>query len=180
VSLGGMAVRIGLPPPVAMFNNSGTAYAASSARAAATPIESRFVLWFNGNGIVENYWVPRETGADYNMTPCLRPLEPFRKDIHIITGLDKSQRERPSRRDELADVGRSLHRTRRGRAVDRSKNGPPRPASEHPPVAERRGRQNSFTPLKNILNPRSSNRLPPNHSPRRPQFRTPPVYCEGR
>jgi hypothetical protein len=85
VGLGSMAVRVGLPPLAAMFNSSGTAYAAKTG---AQPIESRFVLWFNGNGIVENYWVPRETGADYNLTPCLRPLEPFKQDIHIITGLD--------------------------------------------------------------------------------------------
>jgi hypothetical protein len=85
VGLGGMTVRIGLPPLVAMFNSSGTAYAAKTGTAA---IESRFVLWFNGNGIVENYWVPREEGADYNITPCLKPLEPFKKDIHVITGLD--------------------------------------------------------------------------------------------
>jgi hypothetical protein len=85
VGLGGMAVRIGLPPLAAMFNSSGTAYAAKTGSA---PIESRFVLWFNGNGVVENYWVPREVGADYNITPCLRPLEPFKQDIHVITGLD--------------------------------------------------------------------------------------------
>src|SRR5436190_601324 len=85
VGLGGMAVRIGLPPLAAMFNSSGTAYAAKTGTA---PIESRFVLWFNGNGIVENYWVPRELGTDYNITPSLKPLEPFKKDIHIITGLD--------------------------------------------------------------------------------------------
>ena len=80
-----MAVRIGLPPLAAMFNASGTAYAAATG---ATPIESRFVLWFNGNGVVENYWVPREVGTNYNITPCLRPLEPFKQDIHVITGLD--------------------------------------------------------------------------------------------
>jgi len=80
-----MAVRIGLPPLAAMFNASGTAYAASTG---ASPIESRFVLWFNGNGVVENYWVPREVGANYDITPCLRPLEPFKQDIHVITGLD--------------------------------------------------------------------------------------------
>jgi hypothetical protein len=85
VSLGGMAVRIGLPPLAAMFNSSGTAYAGKTGTAA---IESRFVLWFNGNGIVENYWVPREVGANYDLTPCLKPLEPFKKDIHVITGLD--------------------------------------------------------------------------------------------
>src|SRR3954447_9687225 len=82
--LSGAAVRIGLPPLVAMFNSSGTAYAAGT----GTAIESRFVLWFNGNGIVENYWMPHETGADYEITPCLKPLAPFRNDVHIISGLD--------------------------------------------------------------------------------------------
>ncbi len=87
VGLGGMTARIGLPPLAAMFNCSGTAYAAAS-KAVSKPIESRFVLWFNGNGIVENYWVPREVGSEYNITPCLRPLEPFKKQIHVISGLD--------------------------------------------------------------------------------------------
>ncbi len=85
VGLGSMAVRIGLPPLAAMFNSTGTAYAAKTG---VSPIESRFVLWFNGNGVVENYWVPREVGANYSITPCLRPLEPFKQDIHVITGLD--------------------------------------------------------------------------------------------
>ena len=70
-----------------MFNSSGTAYAAAS-RLAEKPIESRFVFWFNGNGIPEQYWIPTETGADYQFTPCLKPLAPFRDDIHIVTGLD--------------------------------------------------------------------------------------------
>ena len=47
-----------------------------------------FVFWFNGNGIVEKYWIPEETGADYTLTPCLTPLAPFKQDVHIITGLD--------------------------------------------------------------------------------------------
>ena len=69
-----------------MFNSSGTAYAAG--RLAGQAIEPRFVFWFNGNGIPEKYWIPQETGADYAFTPCLQPLAAFRKDIHIITGLD--------------------------------------------------------------------------------------------
>ena len=82
---------VGLPPLVAMFNSAGTAYAAEPAaasRVAEAPIESRFVLWFNGNGIPERYWIPAETGADYSLTPCLAPLAPFRNDIHVISGLD--------------------------------------------------------------------------------------------
>jgi hypothetical protein len=80
----GAPVAVGLPPLAAMFNASGTAYAAE---AASTP-PTRFVLWFNGNGITEKYWIPRETGSDFTMTPCLAPLSPFRNDIHIVTGLD--------------------------------------------------------------------------------------------
>ena len=81
--LAGSAINVGLPPLAAMFNSSGTAYAAGR-----TAIPTRFVLWFNGNGIPEKYWIPSETGRDFAFTPCLNPLAPFREDIHIITGLD--------------------------------------------------------------------------------------------
>ncbi|MDA0204549.1 MAG: DUF1552 domain-containing protein [Acidobacteria bacterium] len=82
---GGLAIRIGLPALDAMFNISGTAYAATDA---PREIEKRFLLWFNGNGISEKYWIPSETGADYPITPCLSPLATLRDDVHIITGLD--------------------------------------------------------------------------------------------
>jgi hypothetical protein len=87
VGLGGATVRIGLPPLAAMFTESGTAYAAAAGKP-AKPVEPRFVVWFNGNGILENYWTPREIGPDYTITPCLKPLAPFRRDIHIVSGLD--------------------------------------------------------------------------------------------
>jgi hypothetical protein len=83
VGVAGSVVRIGLPPLGAMFNSRGTAYASNK-----EAIPTRFVLWFNGNGIPEKYWIPRETGPGYEMTPCLSPLAPFRKDVHVITGLD--------------------------------------------------------------------------------------------
>src|SRR5947199_5873593 len=85
VGLSGAAISIGLPAFESQFNSSGTAYAAAGA---AQPIESRFVFWFNGNGIVEKYWIPEETGRNYTITPCLAPLAPFKQDIHVITGLD--------------------------------------------------------------------------------------------
>ncbi len=88
LSLSGSAVSVGLPPLVSMFNSTGTAYAAETAARTATPIESRFVLWFNGNGIPERYWIPVETGPEFRLTPCLSPLAPFRKDIHVLSGLD--------------------------------------------------------------------------------------------
>ena len=48
----------------------------------------RFLIWFNGNGIPERYWIPRETGADYELTPCLEPLEPVREHVHVLSGVD--------------------------------------------------------------------------------------------
>ncbi len=87
VGLSGAMIRVGVPALEAMFASNGKAYALGG-RLGDRAIETRFVLWFNGNGIPEKYWVPRETGAGFQFTPCLNPLAPFRKDIHVITGLD--------------------------------------------------------------------------------------------
>lgn len=83
LGLTGSVVRLGLPPLEAMFNPNGTAYAATG-----EPVETRFVLWFNGNGIPERYWIPARTGENFDLTPCLAPLGSFRNDIHVLSGLD--------------------------------------------------------------------------------------------
>src|SRR3984885_581928 len=88
LTLSGSAITVGLPPLVAMFNSTGTAYAAAAG--SPTPIENRFVLWFNGNGIPERYWIPAEAGRDFRLTPCLAPLAQYRDDIHVLSGLDNS------------------------------------------------------------------------------------------
>jgi hypothetical protein len=85
----GTALRIGLPPLDSMFNSHGTAYAAQS------KIPSRFVLWFNGNGIPERYWIPAETGPEFQITPCLSPLAQFRDQIHVLSGLDNPAARMP-------------------------------------------------------------------------------------
>src|SRR5256714_12998400 len=89
----GSQVLVGLPPLVSMFNSHGTAYAADAVL--EKPIESRFVLWFNGNGIPERYWIPSEEGADYRLTPCLTPIAPFRNNVHVISGLDNAAASMP-------------------------------------------------------------------------------------
>ena len=87
VSITGALVRVGLPPLAAMFNFNGTAYAAPGKKS-TVPIESRFLLWFNGNGIPERYWIPETTGKDFELSPCLAPLLPVRDYVHVISGLD--------------------------------------------------------------------------------------------
>ena len=87
VSITGALVRVGLPPLAAMFNFNGTAYAAPGKKS-TVPIESRFLIWFNGNGIPERYWIPETTGQDFELSPCLAPLLPVRDYVHVISGLD--------------------------------------------------------------------------------------------
>ena len=85
-------VVVGVPPLVSMFNANGTAYAAESklpAKAAGTP-ETRYVLWFNGNGIPERYWIPSEEGLNYDITPCLSPIARLRDDVLVLSGLDNT------------------------------------------------------------------------------------------
>src|SRR5450432_1534026 len=91
----GAQIMIGLPPLASMFNSTGTAYAAtpptpSKAALVEEPIETRFVLWFNGNGIPERYWIPAEEGSNYELTPCLAPLASWRKDVHVLSGVDNA------------------------------------------------------------------------------------------
>jgi hypothetical protein len=81
-SAAGAAVRLMLPTLDAMLDPNGAAYAAEG------PIPTRFLLWFNGNGIPERYWIPAETGPGYRLTPCLSPLAPFRNDFQLISGID--------------------------------------------------------------------------------------------
>lgn len=96
VGLSGALVRIGLPPLEAMLNSSGTAYAApANSKESAKPIPSRFVFWFNGNGVPERFWIPAETGSDFAITPCLTPLLPFRNQIHVLSGLDNPAARMP-------------------------------------------------------------------------------------
>jgi Protein of unknown function (DUF1552) len=87
----GTPIIVGLPPLVSMFNAVGTAYAAETpADGAGKAIEDRFVLWFNGNGIPERYWIPSEEGSDYRITPCLAPLAAYRKEVHVLSGVDNA------------------------------------------------------------------------------------------
>jgi hypothetical protein len=81
-------VIVGLPPLISMFNSTGTAYAADAK--IGNTIGKRFVIWFNGNGIPERYWIPSTTGADYDITPCLTPIGRLKDDVLVLSGLDNT------------------------------------------------------------------------------------------
>ena len=55
---------------------------------AATPRPvGRVAVVYVPNGIIMNQWLPAKTGADFEFTRILKPLERFRDDIVIASGL---------------------------------------------------------------------------------------------
>jgi hypothetical protein len=78
--LGGAVVAIGLPPFEAMFRSDGRALADGT-------IPNRFGLWFFGNGIRTEQWIPDGTGASWVPREALASLEGVRPWLHILTGM---------------------------------------------------------------------------------------------
>ena len=57
---------------------------ALSAAPAATP---RFTFLYVANGVIQDEWTPKTTGADYELTPILAPLAQHKNDITVVSGL---------------------------------------------------------------------------------------------
>lgn len=75
------AVTVALPfLPSALWSRRAGA-------AACTP-PRRFMAWFVPNGFHMPAWTPTTTGTNWQPTTISMPLEPLRKKIMIVTGLD--------------------------------------------------------------------------------------------
>jgi hypothetical protein len=81
---GGVSVTVPLPRLCAMLNGNGTAYAAGT----ALPV--RFGVWFFGNGIITERWVPALTGAGdkWSLSEQLEPLVEVKPWVSVVTGTD--------------------------------------------------------------------------------------------
>ena len=91
-ALGGVGISVGLPPLEAMFNANGTAYAQSNAA-----IPKRLGLFFWGNGVKLDRWVPGTTGAGWTPSPSLQPFATagVKDYVNVVTGMNiKSGNER--------------------------------------------------------------------------------------
>ena len=64
----GLAATLGLPILDAMLDDHGTALAGGA------PVPVRFGVFFWGNGVRLEQWVPQQIGANYPVTPLLQPL----------------------------------------------------------------------------------------------------------
>lgn len=76
--LGGAAVTVGLP--------SLGLFAPRSARAQESAFPTRFCLFFWGNGMLPDRWIPATTGLDWTLSEQLLPLADHQADLTLVTG----------------------------------------------------------------------------------------------
>lgn len=79
--LRGMGVTLALP----LLDGMVPAFTRLNA-AVASPI--RFGVVYVPNGIMMPNWTPATEGAGFEFTPTLKPFEPYRNQLTVITGLD--------------------------------------------------------------------------------------------
>jgi hypothetical protein len=75
--LRGMGTVIALPALDAMF----------PALASSPRPPRRIAVVYVPNGIIMNAWKPEAAGADFAFTRILKPLEPFREHLTVLSGL---------------------------------------------------------------------------------------------
>ncbi|HXH24332.1 MAG TPA: DUF1552 domain-containing protein [Vicinamibacterales bacterium] len=88
--LKGVGATVALPLLDAM-NPAATAWAQTPA--GSTPRRLAFVGF--PHGAVMDRWSPAQVGADYQMSPILEPLAPFRRHLTIVSGLRNKPAETP-------------------------------------------------------------------------------------
>jgi hypothetical protein len=88
--LKGIGASIGLPLLEAM-SPAATAWA----RTAAGSTPKRFAFIGFPHGAIMDRWSPKQTGTDYEMSPILEPLKPFKEHLTIVSGLRNKQGETP-------------------------------------------------------------------------------------
>ncbi len=80
--LRGLGTAIALP----LLDVMSLAEAASPTRASIAP-PVRSVFMYIPNGVHMQDWTPEEVGSSFKLPWILEPLQPFQKDINILTGL---------------------------------------------------------------------------------------------
>src|SRR6187549_35398 len=57
--------------------------------AAAKPVH-RFQTFYVPNGMAMEYWTPKGVGSDFELSPILEPLAPFRNQMLVLSGIKSS------------------------------------------------------------------------------------------
>jgi hypothetical protein len=82
--LRGLGASLSLPLLDAMLPASSTRALAATTRA------HRFLAFYVPNGMAMEYWTPKGEGRDFELSPILEPLAPFRNQMLVLTGINAS------------------------------------------------------------------------------------------
>ena len=89
-SLKGAAVSVALPLLDVFLNDSGTAFANGA------PIPLRFGTWSWGLGMSESIFVPKETGANFDLPEEVAALAPVQKHLNMYTNFHVFKDDAPN------------------------------------------------------------------------------------
>jgi hypothetical protein len=79
--LRGAGASVALPVLDAMI----PAFAASRASKAASPVRLAYI--YIPQGAIMEHWTPKTAGADFELPKILKPLEPYRDNLSVLSGL---------------------------------------------------------------------------------------------
>jgi hypothetical protein len=88
--LNGVAVTVGLPLLDCLLNDGG------SALASGAPLPLRFVTWFWGLGGASSVFVPKKSGADFDLPEELQPLARVRQHVNVYTNFNAFRDSAPN------------------------------------------------------------------------------------
>src|SRR3954465_2789226 len=77
--VGGGAVTVGLPLLNVFLNGNGDALADGR------PMPVRFGTWYWGLGVARDIFVPKKTGAGWEITEEMESLRPIQKHINVFS-----------------------------------------------------------------------------------------------
>jgi hypothetical protein len=79
--LRGLGTAMALP----LLDSMATGKAAAATKAAKAPVRSVFI--YTPNGFIMPSWTPSKIGENFDLSPTLKPLEAYKKDLLVLSGL---------------------------------------------------------------------------------------------
>jgi hypothetical protein len=85
--LRGLGAAVALPVLDAMAPGAGDRAFGAATEGAASTSPVRMAMFFLPNGMCMEDWTPSKVGADFELPPTLKALEPLQKQISVLSGL---------------------------------------------------------------------------------------------
>ncbi len=88
--LRGIGASIALPWLEAMSATASMGAAASSVTGGVAAAPKRLAFMYIPNGVIGSKWFPEKTGEEFDLPESLQPLADFKKDITVVSGLNRT------------------------------------------------------------------------------------------